>query len=132
MRSDARRRNGGFTLLEVLVAFAIAALALSLLARAALDGVRSADLSARYAEALVRARSHLAGVPSPPVPGEFEGDDGGGYHWRLRVASDFRILTRQNLSIALYDVTVAISWDEGDRRRVVTLATKRAALAAGS
>lgn len=126
MRTSAR----GFTLLEVLVAFAIAALALSLLARAAIDGVRSAHVSGRYTEALVRARSHLAGVPVPPVAGDFQGDDGGGFHWHLRVARETRVATRQNLQVALYDIEVAISWEEGDQKRVVTLATKRAALAA--
>ncbi len=130
MRSERER---GFTLLEVLVAFVIAALALSLLARAAIDGVRSAHVSARYTEALVRARSHLAGLPTPPVAGDFQGDDGGGFHWHLRVATETRITTRQNLQMALYDVAVAISWEEGDQKRVVTLATKRAAMqAAGS
>ena len=124
MRSDQR----GFTLLEVLVAFAIAALSLSLLARAAIDGVRSAHNSGRYTEALARARSHLAGVPTPPVAGDFQGDDGGGFHWHLRVATETRVTTRQNLQIALYDVTVAIFWEEDDHKRVVTLATKRAAL----
>lgn len=131
MRSDAPRREGGFTLLEVLVAFAIAAIALSLLARAAIDGVQSAHVSGRYTEALARARSHLAGIPSPPVAGDFQGDDGGGFHWHLRVATETRITTRQNQRLALYDVTVAIFWEEGDRKRVVTLATKRAAALAG-
>ena len=124
MRSERER---GFTLLEVLVAFVIAALALSLLARAAIDGVRSAHVSGRYTEALARARSHLAGLPAPPVAGEFQGDDGGGFHWHLRVANETRIVTRQNTQIALYDVAVAISWEEGDQKRVVTLASKRAA-----
>lgn len=127
-----RTSERGFTLLEVLVAFAIAALALSLLARAAIDGVRSAHVSGRYTEALVRARSHLAGIPSPLVPGDFQGDDGGGFHWHLRVSTETRIATRQNQALALYDVTVAISWEDGGQKRVITLATKRAAAVAGS
>ncbi len=126
------RRAAGFTLLETLVAFAIAAVALALLARAAIDGVRSAHVSARYSEALVRARSHLAGVPMPPVPGDFQGDEGDGFHWHLRVASGPRATTRQNVSVALYDITISMSWEDGDRKRVVALTTRRAAVASGS
>ena len=85
--SGVRRGERGFTLLEVLVAFVIAAVALSLLARAAIDGVRAAHLSGQYAEALARARSHLEGLQMPPVPGDFQGDEGVGFHWHLHVAT---------------------------------------------
>ncbi len=132
MTSDPRRRERGFTLLEVLVAFAIAAIALSLLARTAIDGMRSAEISGRYTEALARARSHLAGIASPPVPGDYQGDEGQGFHWHLRIATADRVTTRQSLRVGLYDVTVAISWDEGTQKRVVTLATKRAASLSGA
>ena len=117
----------GFTLVEVLVAFTIAALSLALLARAAVDGVGNAHLAARYQEALARARSHLAGLPSPPTAGDFQGDEGNGFHWHLRVVPGARETTRQNQPITLYDIAISISWDDGDRKRVVQLDTERAA-----
>ncbi len=125
----ASHRDDGFTLLEVLVAFVIAALALAVLARAALDGVTSAHLSGQYTEALARARSHLAGLPSPPTAGDFQGDEGNGFHWHLRVATGARETTRQNVNLALYDVAISISWTDGDRKRVLQLDTERAAIA---
>jgi len=59
------RAERGFTLLEVLIAFAIAALALALLFRAASDGMLSVRTAGRYEEAVVRARSHLAAAWGP-------------------------------------------------------------------
>ena len=117
----------GFTLLEVLVAFAIAALALAVLFPAAIDGLTAASEASRYEDALTRARSHLAGIAWPPAPGDNEGDDGDGYHWHTRVVRDAAATSRQNVSLTLYDVSVAISWEEGDRKRVVQLDSKRAA-----
>ena len=119
----------GFTLIEVLVAFVIAALALGVLARAALDGVSNAHVSAQYTEALARARSHLAGLSSQPTPGDFQGDEGNGFHWHLRIVPGARETTRQNVPLILYDVAVSISWTDGDRKRVLQLDTKRTATA---
>ena len=75
----------GFTLLEVLVAFVIAALALAVLTRAGLDGLYGAALSAHYQEALARAKSHLAAIGDAPVPSDRQGDEGDGFHWHVRI-----------------------------------------------
>ena len=63
------RAERGFTLLEVLVAFAIAALALGVMFRAIGTGLGSAAVAARYQQALSRARSHLATATVRLVPG---------------------------------------------------------------
>src|SRR5215471_9205923 len=78
---------GGFTLLEVVVALAIAALALVGLFQAGSGGLFAVDTAARAEEAVQRAQSHLAAVgrDSALVQGDFTDDDGGGYRWRLRV-----------------------------------------------
>jgi len=76
----------GFTLLEVLVAFVIAAMAVAVLVEGVLGGLRSADVAGRYEEAIARARSRLAALGTNIVAGDTQGDDGGSYHWHLRVA----------------------------------------------
>jgi general secretion pathway protein I len=139
MRPDRRnsRRQAGFTLLEVLVALVIAALALGLLFSGAVTGLRSANLSRDYAEAVSRARSHLAaeGVGAPLVAGTQEGDDGDGFRWRVRVRPLSTITLAQQpgaLSIsgasprvALYAVSVVIAWTKDGGERRVELDTAR-------
>src|SRR5436305_13752932 len=80
-------RAHGFTLLEVVVALAIAAMALVGLFRAGSDGVFAVDTASHAEEALQRAQSHLAAVGRDValLQGDSEGNDGGGYRWRLHV-----------------------------------------------
>src|SRR5215831_1791757 len=87
MSIECSRNSAGFTLLEVVVALVIAGLALVGLFQAGSGGLFAVDTAARAEEALQRAQSHLAAVGrnAALVEGVSEGDDGGGYRWRLRV-----------------------------------------------
>jgi len=106
----------GFTLLEVLVAFVIAALALGVLFRGAVDGLYAAQAAARYEEAMTRAQSHLAALTAGSLaPGDHQGDDGNGYHWRVKIAP---LAVAAGGSPTLYTVNVAVSWTDGSRRTV--------------
>lgn len=126
------RREAGFTLLEALVAFIIAALALAALTQGAAGGLQSARLSGHYQEALSRARSRLATLSAAPAPGEQRGDDGGGYLWRVSVTPVAIAGRPEDESDArgpgrpmLLAVTVRISWRMDGGERVVALATQR-------
>lgn len=136
-----RREPGdrGFTLLEVLVAFVIAALALGVLYEGALGGLLATRVAGRTEEAVARARSHLAviGHGTAIVPGEQVGDDAGGYHWRVSIAGtavapiahgDDAAVAR-GPHAALYRVTVRISWREDGAPREVRLDSERVGLA---
>src|SRR5258708_21363969 len=117
MCADRGIRGNGFTLLEVIVAFAIAGLAVVGLFRAGSGGLFAVDTAARAEEAVQRAQSHLAAVgrDAALVEGEFTGDDGGGYRWALRVSP---LSSRQSLAqdggstvaTTLFTVEVPISW----------------------
>src|ERR1700680_3114359 len=116
----------GFTLLEVLVAFIIAALALGALFRGTLDGLRATQVASRYEQAVTRAQSHLAAltVAGSLVPGDRQGDDGGGFHWRVRITPLIaaRIAASpppgSRNAPGLYAVSVAVSWMDGSTRTV--------------
>lgn len=131
MRAERSACDSGFTLLEVVVALAIAGLALVGLFRAGSGGLFAVDAATRAEEAVQRAQSHLAalGRNAALTAGEFTGDDGGGYRWRLRVTP---VNSRQELgqdgtsaATTLFDVEVAISWPGSAGERSVVLKTLR-------
>jgi general secretion pathway protein I len=135
-----RREARGFTLLEVLVALVIAGLALGVLFSGAITGMRSANLSLDYAEAVSRARSHLAvvGVGAPLVAGTQQGDDGHGFTWRVAVRP-LATTALQNTNalasattasrISLFAVSVVIGWTKDGGQRQVELTSDRIGLA---
>lgn len=137
MSTERTLRTGGFTLLEVVVALAIAAVALVGLFQAGSGGFFAVDTAARAQEAVQRAQSHLAAVgrDAALVQGDFTDEDGGGYRWQLRVRP---LTTRQapvaggnaNTSQTLFDVEIAISWPGHEGDRSVVLRTLRLGTAA--
>jgi general secretion pathway protein I len=97
----------------------------------------------------VRARSHLAMVTNGGalMPGNWDGDDGGGYRWHIHIvpiagaagggASAAPVSPSAGVPsgrpvplIVLYAVSVWISWTEGDRTREVRLDTEQIGQAA--
>lgn len=127
-------RIAGFTLLEVLVAFIIASLALTALMRAGASGLAATRAATHYEQAISRAQSHLAAAThgSALVPADNQGDDGGGFHWRVRITPiastairQLGTIPRQPLPVTLYSVTVWISWQDGDTTRDVQLTTEQ-------
>jgi general secretion pathway protein I len=123
-------RTAGFTLLEVLTAFVIAGLAIAALMQAVGSGLTSSHAAARYREAVSRARSHLdvAMHGTALVPADTQGDDGGGFHWHLRVTPAASttgqppgLARRTDTAVTLYAVSVTISWRDGHSTREVRL-----------
>jgi general secretion pathway protein I len=116
----------GFTLLELLVAFVIAALALGVMFRGTLDGLRAAQVADRYVEAMIRAQSHLAELAAGNLtPDDRQGNDGDGFHWHIRITPiavarpAVGTSTRETPGVpALYAVNVAVSWLDGSPRTV--------------
>lgn len=129
-------RQAGFTLIEVLVAFVIVTLALTVAYRGMLDGVTATQLSNRMQDALSRAQSHMAAIGHGMqlAPLEQGGDDGSTFHWHIRI-TPAQTATGTSSSLALYHVQVTESWSDpsaGSGRRAVVLRSLRlAARAAG-
>ncbi len=125
----------GFGLLEVLIALVIAGIAFATVFRAAAESIRATAVAARYQDAISRARSHLDGISASLVAGEQEGDDGGGFRWRVRAgvvdstgkhdAGGGPAHNTDMLVVTLYAATVWITWREGGQDRVVQLDSAR-------
>jgi general secretion pathway protein I len=127
---------GGFTLLEVLVALAIAGLALVVLFRAGGEGLVAVDTALRAEQAAERARSHLAAVGHGMAltAGDFSGEDGGGYRWHLRLVPIAHLRSPATSDVrpvatTLFEVEVSISWVGRGRDRAVVLKSYRLATA---
>ena len=126
-----RRPDAGFTLLEAVIAFAIAALALGVLFQGAGAALRTTHEAERLAGAVERARSHLAeaavllGSAGERVE---EGDDTS-YHWRVRISPAQAASARRaggtdpDLAnpIRLYRIEVEESWSERGHVRTFRL-----------
>ncbi len=130
--SPRRRTERGFTLIEVLVAFLIAALAIAAIVHVTTSATVLAREAGRYDEAIARAQSHLAELSAAPlVEGDRQGDDGDAYHWRVRIAAAGRVHTSGNPgaipagSVTLYRLSVVVSWTEDGRRHAVRLDSER-------
>ena len=113
---EYRRNRGGFTLLEVMIAFAILAVTLAALMQAFSQGLRSLDVAEDYATATMLARSKMAEI-GPIIPieeGEHTGDYENGWQWRVILfpyaGEDGS--TGELEDLRLYDVQIAVERDE--------------------
>lgn len=124
------RLEAGFTLLEVLIAFIIAAAALAVLFRTAVESQTAAGIAARTQEALSRARSHLAAAEAGPLQAGEREDNDAAYRWRVHVApvAESAPTRAGPPGPTLYAVVVTVSWGEGRATRGVTLETRRLGL----
>lgn len=88
MKRRARTRQGGFTLIEVIIAFALLALALTLLLGSLSGAARQVRVADDVGRATLHAQSLLAqlGVGQVLEPGQSEGElESGRYRWSLQV-----------------------------------------------
>ena len=109
----------GFTLLETLIAFVIAAGAGVALFGAVSTGLRATGQADHTGAAWERARSRMAAQSVSLKPGDSAGDDGGGFAWRVSVRQrQDAPLTGSPRTLRLFTVAVTISWtaDGGERR----------------
>lgn len=130
------QRHKGFSLLEILVAFAIMAVALTIVLRIFGSGVNAAIVSEDYTLAVQIAESLMArtGVETPLRAGETSGTEGDKYHWLISISSvaappvsNSRFPSQQDefqVSLQLLAVTVRVNWgDDIDQQRSVVLNT---------
>ncbi len=122
----------GFTLVEILVAFVIAALLLGVLYQIFSTGARAGERAVTYTDAVLLADSGLDALAAAPIaPGETE-DRIGAYRrsTSVRVREALAPAAAQ-FALVPYEIEVRVAWRDGVRERAVALSTLRLAPLAG-
>lgn len=127
-RCQREDRSKGFTLLEVIIAFTILAIAMSALLQVFGTGLKGLRTAEGYTLAVMHARSKMSelGTLIPLQDGEQSGEFDDGFRWSVSIlphappaGSDWSVL-----KVQAYDVEVTVSWDES---RTITVRTLRLA-----
>lgn len=132
-----RPQQGGFTLLEVLLAFVVFAMSFAVTLEILTGATRNTARAREYTESTLIAHSLMDQVGldiSLESGATYEGEEGS-YRWELAIF-DFEGVTENSRSIELMDVTgielleveCVVSWGEGTRERSQTFSTVKAQL----
>ncbi|MGZ4958410.1 MAG: type IV pilus modification PilV family protein [Methylomonas sp.] len=137
------QRHKGFSLLEILVAFAIMAVALTVVLRIFGTGVNNAVISEDYTLAVQIAESLMAriGVETPLQVGEFSGTEDDKYHWQVFIrtvakseADKIRNTATNDLDaresvpgLQLLQIKVSVEWGDERQPRAIELNSLRTA-----
>lgn len=128
---------GGYTLIEVIIAFVILALTLSAVFEVFSTGLRAASDADAYSTATVLAQSRLATLASDEAlaVGETSGDLEGGFKWHASVApyrngeseiGESEIM--DPFSVIPLLLTMTVRWGRGNNTREMSLVTLKLVL----
>ena len=121
----ARRGARGFSLLEILVAFGIAALALGMLYQVTGNNARQAGGLGQQERAMLLAESLLAAHATVPPQGIAETAQGAGFEWQVASRPYPTPAGNQPRAAPLHEVLVSVRWLDGTRPRQFDLASLR-------
>lgn len=126
--SAATESKAGFTLVEALVAFVIAAAFLGLLLQSFSGSLAGQQVSGGYATAVLLAESKLAETGALLAPGQeaATGLAAGRYAWQV---TRYPYLPEENgfqaASLVPYELAVRVTWTDGGEERSLELNTLR-------
>jgi general secretion pathway protein I len=129
MSSARTSPDGGFTLIEVLVALAI--LAVSLVALLGVFGngfhlaahIRDRSIATSLAQSLLATTVEGASLRTGETVGRFAD----GFRWRLHIAPDGETNDGDGVPVRALQVSATVAWTDGRFERSVTLDTLRLA-----
>lgn len=138
-KQGRQRSSGGFTLLEVMLAFVIFALSFATVLEIMAGSMRSVARAGDDTEVALIAQSvmDMVGIEIPLQEGGYSGTEIDRYEWQLEIypyiggdaGSDTQELAEMS-GVLLYQVDLDISWETGRRQRDVRFSTVRSLLAA--
>lgn len=123
MSRTSKRVQRGFTLLELLVAFAIMGISLGMLYRATGSSARNVGEIGRVTQASELAESLLALHDALPPGGWNEAGRSAHFSWSARSAP-YPTKAAANPQVPpLYELALSVQWDDNGRRRSIDLTT---------
>ncbi|MEE9336617.1 MAG: prepilin-type N-terminal cleavage/methylation domain-containing protein [Methylococcaceae bacterium] len=128
MNNKSNIQQGGFSLLEILIAFSILAFSLGILLNIFSGGLRRTLVAEEYQQAVTIAQSILSkvGIEEELQEGEKQGEIQEKYLWTQNIqAFGDEELDPEEMSIIPYQVTVTVEWHAGTNNRQVELITLR-------
>lgn len=121
-------RHKGFSLLEILIAFSILAVSLSILLKIFSSGVNTAVVAEEYTLATQIAESLMAktGVETPLLEGEDADVEMEKYYWQVTVEKLTAPISEEKSAIELMAVQVVVRWGGDINPRTIELNTIKA------
>lgn len=119
--------EAGFTVVEVVIALTILALALSVLLNVMSNSIRQTGQAETAAEAGSLAQSLLAkiGTELPLRSGQITGQSDRGFRWRVQIDPYGEGTDRREWPIAAHQVLSEVVWSDGLQQRSLVLTTLR-------
>ncbi len=130
-RPSIPRRQRGFTLIEVMAAFAIFAVLFGVILQILSTSISNTRRSGDFTQAALLAQSRLdmVGVEALPEPGRYSGEFNDEYRWELLIEpyfiEDGDGAAYDELPIDLYYVGLNVYWRDGGRERTARFETLR-------
>ncbi|MFU8878622.1 MAG: type II secretion system protein [Wenzhouxiangellaceae bacterium] len=128
---NGARRQGGFTLIEVMAAFAIFTVLFGITLQILSTSVANTRRSLDFTQVALLARGHMdmVGIEGLPEPGRYTGRYTEDYRWEMEIEpyfiTDNPDVFYDELPIELYYVGLTVYWGEGRRERTARFETLR-------
>gem|GEM_PF-186134 len=121
MKYNSPKVQQGFSLLEILVAFTIMAVSLTIVLKIFSAGVNTAIVSEDYMVATQIAESLMAktGIEEPLIASETSGTEDDKYQWTVKIENSSQFVEDES-NTELMDVQVLVQWgnEQGNGRMI--------------
>jgi general secretion pathway protein I len=120
-------RESGFSLLEILIAFAILSISVSIILKIFATGLTSTHLANDYTNAVQIANNLIAqtSMENPLQRSESSGIENNMYHWRRQIVPHQFLSAELDIStlpIQIYQINIEVWWGDG-RHHTLELST---------